>query len=118
MPDRAKVAQLIASLNISQGTRKTSDELKEIISVFIQDCRSMTNEQFEAAITEFRRKNRWFPTTFDIISKHNELQRSKMATDKRLYLPFPELKPEQIAENIRRCRQIKEMLAKKFTINR
>ena len=107
---------LISLSRTQQGQRKNNADLIEIANALIEDCADITDLQFRAAVSECRKTSPWFPTSCDIITKHKELSRFKSYQQLNC-LPMPELKPEQVKENIKRCQQIKKVLARKNSLN-
>lgn len=87
----------------------------EIANVMTEDCAAMCDDHFRAAIAEHRKSSPWFPTSYDILTKHRELRQLRF-NRAIVFLPEKTLTPEQQAENVENLRRIKEMLIKKRTM--
>jgi hypothetical protein len=109
------VLEILTELNIILTAKIPSDELEIKSEAICEDCRHMTIEQFSAAVKHHRKMSRWFPAPFDIISAHKDLL-NKNSPNMQAYLPPPDLTDEQRAENIRRCKMIREIISKKWEI--
>ena len=84
-------------------------QVKLLQSDWLEDLGHLTEKQFLSAVANYRRKNRFFPCTADILGSHAELEAMKPRKPHLQMLPPPPTS-ELRDRNARNCKKIRGMI--------
>ena len=104
---KREVAREITKLSLCYPMAKYSnDEIDILAGIWIDDLENTDLDVFQEAIKKHRKTSEYFPTIKNLMDHCQAIHNERFRNTPRLQEPELDLTPEQVAENIKKVREI------------